>query len=404
MPGRYDHLKLDEHEIQERALGIALSGSTFRAVADFTYDWESWHRPDGKVVWVNLAVERMTGYFPRECLKMEDYPLPMVVAEDRGIISEVIDLAINRGSGNDIEFRVAHRDGRIFTMAVSYQPMYDGSRQYLGFRTSVRDITERCEMREKIQQYAESLENLVEQRTAQLRNSEAQRSKMERLAAMGQLSARVAHEVNNPLAGIRNAFELIKQDLPPQHKHFRLLNLIDSEIERISSIMQQMFQLYRRNPQQSIHFDLIKTIESVLTLLSGFSRQHGVSLRFLQADKAESIFVCLPEGEVKQVLYNLLINAIQASESGQEVTISASQQNQEIWLDVVDQGAGIDPAILPEIFDPFFSTKGDSGRSGMGLGLSVSRSLIESMHGRLEVQTALGQGSIFRVVLPMGTT
>jgi len=403
MPGRYDHLKLSEDEIKPLAQGISLGGSTFRAVADFTYDWESWHRPDGKLVWVNFAVERLTGYFPRECLTMPDYPLPIVYPPDRSLIADIMSQAQRRGSGNDVEFRVAHRNGRVLTMAVSYQPMYDEGRQYLGYRTSVRDITERCDMREKIRQYAEGLEGLVHERTSQLRESEAQRIQMEKLAALGQLSARVAHEVNNPLAGIRNAFELIKQDLQPEHKHYRLFDLIDSEIERISTIMHQMFQLYRRNPQQATFFDLSKTIESVVILMTGFAQRYGVMIHCQRFDGEGAIEVRLPEGEVKQVLYNLLINAIQASHSGQTVTISVTELNHEIILEIIDEGTGIDASILPEIFDPFFSTKVEHGKAGMGLGLSVSRSLVESMHGRIEVQSAVGRGSTFRVTLPIGT-
>ncbi len=420
MPKRYDHLKLTERDITERTQGIPLSGSTFRAVADFTYDWESWHRPDGQLVWVNFAVERFTGYSPRECLEMPDYPLPMVVPEDRLVISNVQENAKQKGSENDVEFRILHRNGQIRTLAVSYQPIYDDQR-HLGFRTSARDITERCELREQIQHYAQGLEQLVEERTSQLRKLEGQRTKMERWAALGQLSARVAHEVNNPLAGIQNAFELIKGDLQPEHRHYRLLALIDDEIERISSIMHQMGQLYRRSPQESSHFDLIETVEGVAILLKGVAARTNVRIDIDGLRSAGSIGVCLPEGEIKQVVYNLVINAIQASQAGQTVRIAvggarsgtgspkskshsgqvaANQVGSEVWLEVSDEGCGIDSAILPEIFDPFFSTKEDQGKSSMGLGLSVTRSLVESMNGRVEVESQVGKGSKFRVILP----
>lgn len=400
MPSRYDHLKITEEEIRHRSQGISFSGSTFKAVADFTYDWESWHRPDGHLIWVNFAVERLTGYHPRECLAMGDYPLPIVVPDDRERLAGTLAHALQRGSDNDIEFRVMHRKGHVLTMAISYQPIYGDQREHLGFRTSVRDITERCDMRDQIRQYALGLEELVEKRTRELRHSEAQRTRMERLAALGQLSARVAHEVNNPLAGIRNAFELIRNDLNPDHKHFRLFALIDAEIERISGIVHQMYQLYGRNPQQANHFNFLKTVEGVVTLLSGVAQRSGVSICCSPLDKASAFDVYFPEGELKQLVYNLIINAVQASNSSQKVTVTLGRDHDEVWFEVADEGVGIPSSVLPSIFDPFFSTKSEQGRSGMGLGLSVSRSLVESMNGRIDVQSEEGKGSRFRVVLP----
>jgi signal transduction histidine kinase len=133
--------------------------------------------------------------------------------------------------------------------------------------------------------------------------------------------------------------------------------------------------------------------------LAATAQLSGVSIRF-NLDGQDSLLVCFPEGELKQVLYNLVINAIQASRAGQTVTVSAQHRGNTIWLDVVDEGEGISPAVLPDIFDPFFSTKSEQGRSGMGLGLSVSRNLVESMNGCIEVSSEVGKGSRFRVVLP----
>ena len=91
----------------------------FRAIADYTYDWESWHDPDGKLHWVNAAVERMTGYSPDECLKRPDYLLALVTAEDRDRISNILNDAKAGGSGNDVEFQILHRDGSLHWAAVS---------------------------------------------------------------------------------------------------------------------------------------------------------------------------------------------------------------------------------------------------------------------------------------------
>ena len=186
-----------------------LDNEVFRAIADYTYDWESWHSPDGKLLWVNTAVERMTDYRPEECLKMADYPLSLVADIDRDRIATVLRDAIAGGSGNDVEFRLVRRDGSTVWAAVSWQPIYDDAQRHLGHRTSVRDITERHQLREELRLHNQHLEQLVQERTAKIAQLEEHRLKMEKLAALGQMAAGVAHEVNNPLAGIRTAFALI---------------------------------------------------------------------------------------------------------------------------------------------------------------------------------------------------
>ena len=159
----------------------------FRAVADYTNDWESWHAPDGRLLWVNPVVER----------------------------SDILIAARCRTSGENADFRSVDRNGEMRWMSLSWQPMYDDRGGYLGIRTSVRDVTERRMLREELRLHVEHLEQLVQERTTRLRQMEERQRQMEKLAALAQLAAGVAHEINNPLAGMRNAFELIKSGLSP---------------------------------------------------------------------------------------------------------------------------------------------------------------------------------------------
>ena len=398
MPSRYDHLKLPLLLSRQEVNGVEISDTSFRLVADYTYDWESWHAPEGDLIWVNFAVHRLTGYRPAECLAMPDYPLPIILPEDRERMADFFREARSGSSRNDVEFQILHRNGQTRSMAISWQPMYDLSRVSLGFRTSVRDITERCELREQNRRYAEHLEQLVEERTARIAHLEQQRRQMEKLAALGHFAARVAHEVNNPLAGIRNAFELIKGDLDPGHEHYPLFELIDGEIERISAIIHQMYQLYRPQTRDVKEFSIARTVSEVVTLLESVARKHDI--RFVR--EIPEIFpkVRLSEGEVKQILYNLINNAIQASSAGQRVTVRLEEDDGSVRVSVIDRGAGIPGEVMPRIFDPFFTTKNEEPRAGMGLGLSVSRSLIEAMGGEIEVESKPGEGSRFTAIFP----
>jgi PAS domain S-box-containing protein len=371
----------------------------FRAVADYTNDWESWHGPDGRLLWVNPAVERITGYSVAECLAMADYPLPIVVAEDRSSIANALDRAREQTSGENLDFRIKAHNDELRWMSLCWQPMYAAEGEYLGYRTSVRDVTERRALRDQLRLHAEHLEQLVQERTEQLWQLEHRQRQMEKLAALGQLAAGVAHEINNPLAGMRNAFELIKSSLSPDHEHFELLGLIDKEIERISGITHQMYQLYKRAPQQPCERAISQTIEEVISMLASTADKRQVRLSF--ESPRDPVRLTLVEGEVKQILYNLIRNAIQASPSGEEISIRISHDAQEVAVSIEDRGPGIPDDVLPRIFDPFFSTKPTGSQGGMGLGLSVSRSLVESMGGRIEVVSTPGRGSRFSVIFPL---
>ena len=127
-----------------RGQELKQSNEQFLAIANFTYDWESWIGVDGKLLWVNPAVERVTGYTPDECMAMEDYPLPMIHLDDRERIATVFRTVYQAGEGNDVSFRIIRKDRSLRWAAMSWQPIYQGNGASMGLRTSMRDITDRC--------------------------------------------------------------------------------------------------------------------------------------------------------------------------------------------------------------------------------------------------------------------
>lgn len=385
--------------------GEPIAADFFRSIADCTIDWESWFSSEGEVLWVNEAVERFTGYSPAECLAMPDYPFPLVVPEHRENIASYIAEAGRGSTENNIEFECLHRDGSTSWVAVSWQPMTDAAGRALGFRASVRDISEKRQMREQLRLHNEHLEQLVQERTAQVSELEQHRLKMEKLAALGELAAGVAHEINNPLAGIRSAFALLKRHIPVDVKHYDKLDLIDGEIERISGITHQMYQLYRPSQQRASTFSLTQTVEEVIVLALPMSRKAKVTISASFAPSAATNElaadqVVLREGELKQVLLNLIHNAVQASEAGGQVDVHARMNLRHTILTVTDRGHGIAQDAIKRIFDPFFSTKTETVGQGMGLGLSVTRGIVEAMNGTIDVMSELGKGTQFTVRLP----
>lgn len=385
--------------------GDPIEPDVFRAIADCTYDWESWHNSSGEILWVNSAVERFTGFTASECLAMDNYPFPLFSEEDRPRLAGYIAQMAAGSTGNNIEFNVIHRNGSNRWVAISWQPMIDATGRSLGFRVSKRDIAEKRAMREQLRLHNEHLEQLVQERTARIAELERHRSKMEQLASLGELAAGVAHEINNPLAGIRNALLLIKRQLPPHIKHYEKFDLIDREIDRISGITHQMYQLYRPSQQQESRFSIHRTIEEVICLSLPLSHKTRVEVK-TRSDAMEPEGdlepheVVLREGELKQVLLNLVHNAMQASQPGQTVEISTSTDSSSLTICVADQGHGVAELNIDRVFDPFFSTKAETIGQGMGLGLSVTRSIVEAMKGTIEVTSEVGVGTQFTVRLP----
>ncbi|MFC1746307.1 PAS domain S-box protein [Candidatus Riflebacteria bacterium] len=142
---------IDISERKQTEQAIRESEERFRAIADYTCDWESWHGTDGMVLWVNLAVEKLTGYSVSECMSMPHFPTPILHYNDRKYMDEVFPKAAESGStGNDLPFRIRHKDGSIRWMAVSWQPIYNKEGEYMGFRSSIRDISERKKVEEEL--------------------------------------------------------------------------------------------------------------------------------------------------------------------------------------------------------------------------------------------------------------
>lgn len=134
----------------------------YRIIADFTYDWENWFDNTGKLLWVNKAVERMTGYTKDECMQMEDYPMPLVIKEDKLIVKNIINKGISRVAGNDVPFRIKHKKGNVIWVAFSWNPVFDSNKKPLGYRTSAREFTDRKKIDEEIRESQKQFKSIVQ--------------------------------------------------------------------------------------------------------------------------------------------------------------------------------------------------------------------------------------------------
>ncbi|MEO5574081.1 MAG: EAL domain-containing protein [Gammaproteobacteria bacterium] len=129
--------------MRKRVEELSASESKFHTIADYTYDWEDWYSPRGKLIWINTSVERISGYTPAECLQMHNFPLAIIFPDDYEKVSAAFKRATRGGVANDFEYRIVHKQGEVLWVSASWQPIYNKQGEYLGRRSSVRDIYER---------------------------------------------------------------------------------------------------------------------------------------------------------------------------------------------------------------------------------------------------------------------
>ncbi len=240
------------------------------------------------------------------------------------------------------------------------------------------------------------MEQLRESREEIERLHHTQISRAEHLATLGEMAAGLAHEIRNPLAGIAGVIEIIGRDLPSTSPARAVVKDVRLEIAQIDRILTDLLETARPHPPHVSRGDLNTTVEHTVMLV----RQQVLSRPIkIELERAPD----LPEVEhdsdqIHQVLLNLLLNAVQAIEGGGAGTVRVRVGSREGCASVVvsDSGRGISPQNLPNIFRPFFTTKGN----GTGLGLSLARRIVEEHHGRIEVTSVVGKGSQFEVLLP----
>jgi signal transduction histidine kinase len=234
----------------------------------------------------------------------------------------------------------------------------------------------------------------LEETNHRLQETQQQLLQSERLAAVGKLAARVAHEVNNPLAIIKTAICIMRTQTQEENPTNGHLQTIEEEINRIARILRELLDFSRPSPIEQM-VDVNAVIQSLELLLAQSLQEKQIALSVV-LDPAVPQVLMSPD-HLKQVLFNLVRNAEDAMPSGGHLRIQTAPTDAGIEVSITDSGCGIAPEHIPYLFDPFFTTKADQG--GMGLGLSVLYGIIKNAHGRIEVESEVGKGSTFRVIL-----
>jgi two-component system, NtrC family, sensor histidine kinase HydH len=228
---------------------------------------------------------------------------------------------------------------------------------------------------------------------------EEQLRRAERLSALGEFSAALAHEVRNPLGSIRGVAEILMDDYRPGDSKYEFCEILVKESERLNRVVEDYLRLARPLPVETRSCDIASELHTIVVLLTADAKRRGIRME-LAAERLPPVKGD-PE-KLRQAFLNIILNGLQATPEGGWVTITADhtetagQETASVVINFKDSGPGIEPDKLDRVFEPFFTTKD----GGTGLGLAVTRKIIEGHGGRISIINTPGSGATFRVILP----
>jgi PAS domain S-box-containing protein len=367
---------------------LRASEARFRTFVDHATDALVLHREDGTIVDVNRQACESLGYGRDELIGMS--PLDIDPDADEALM-KWIKGRLDNGEIVSFESRHRRKDGTVFPVEIRIREFRQGGQRLA--LALIRDVTDR--------KRAEAQAREAEQR---YRDMQMELAHANRVATMGQLTASIAHEVKQPIAAtVSNAQAALRWlgRQPPDLGEVRLaLAHIVQDGKRAGDVVGRIRDLIKKAPPREDRLDINGAIREVIELTRGEAVKNGVSVQSELADRLPSM-----QGDrvqLQQVMLNLIINAVEAmsgvSEGPRELLISTGTSDTgDVRVAVRDSGPGLTPAALERLFEPFCTTK----PGGLGLGLSICRSIIEAHGGRLWASANVPRGAIFQFTLPV---
>jgi two-component system NtrC family sensor kinase len=330
---------------------------------------------EGNVLYWNEGAERIYGYKKEEVLnkKLSEFLYSrneQLKREEEKLMSQLM-ARVKKGEViPNVEVKRQTKDGKEIITSMTISPLRDAAGKIIGASRICKDITE-------------------------LKRAEERLLLTERLSSLGELTAGVAHELRNPLAGIKINTQILsrKKDLPEMEK--KLLNSTQEGIEKIQKIVDDMLHFAKPKPAHFKEEEINEVVEKSLAILQAKLKRGNISSAFEPGQELPKVRIDIHQ--IQQVLINLMLNAIQAMEKGGTLVLRTFPEDDGgVGVEVKDTGIGISRSHLKKVFDPFFTTKSE----GTGLGLSISLKILENHAVAIDVVSEEGEGSTFTIHFP----
>lgn len=331
--------------------------------------------PGGRIRSVNQAAEELIGLSAHP---LNDRPFEQAFPHDRPL-QELVRKTLESGrTRTDFDARLTRSDGSQVVVSAVGSLIRDAGGEARGVVLALRDQT-------------------------RIRDLEERLSRSDRLAALGTVAAGVAHEIRNPLAGLRGAAQLLEgeRDFPLAFKEYT--SVIIKEVDRLAAIVETLLSFASPRAPVLRPYNLHQILDSVLFLEQAPLRDRGVSVQRVYDPQLPEILA--DPAEIRQLFLNLIRNGVEAMPGGGELTLRTRYERSSqrcgglsvAVAEIIDQGVGFDPEIERHLFTPFFTTK----EGGTGLGLAICLRIVEDHGGAMEAASQPGKGSSFRVMLPL---
>jgi two-component system, sporulation sensor kinase E len=323
--------------------------------------------PEGSVATANPAAERMLGMAEEE---MVPRTIASLLSDDGGLGVDVRKVLSGRLPRCVRELTLTSRAGKVIHVQASTSRMRDMDGRILGAVVTIEDVSE------------------IKALTQQL-------IRADRLAAMGELTAGVAHEVRNPLGIIRASMQLVEDPRSDPERVREAGSIIKHEIDRLDKVIKALLDFGRPSSPTLLRVNIEDVLDEVVLFTRRFASRSSVSIEEHFAGDVPDVLA--DPNQLKQVFVNLITNAVQAMEpGGGSITVSTGASDGFVFARLADDGPGIPTEQLAKVFDPFFSTRDE----GTGLGLTIVHRIVDEHDGHIEAESAPGQGTSFSVFIP----
>ncbi len=321
---------------------------------------------DGKIIRVNESFAELLDY-PREELINGDVDIffPASYGEE-SIFKKTLK---NKREYNRLELNIEKKDGKTMILGMSTSLLKDKKGNVKGAIGIVRDLTDSKELEERMK-------------------------RSERLASLGEMAASLAHEIRNPLSGMKLGIDSLKKSIGGNKDASEILNIVEGELKRLNRFVIDMTSYSKRPKPVLSPCDIREIIERNITLLKKDFESLKIKVKKNYPEKLGKI--SLDDDQIGEVFLNLFLNAKDAMPDGGILSINLQSLSKNLVAEVEDTGTGIPPGKLKKVFDPFFSTK----KGGTGLGLSIIYRIICDHKGTIGVESKEGKGTKFTIVLP----